>query len=243
MVDNIEPCLNPEFPKEQLGKLPCSENLSISSWSYDLESHAKKCVERYCALGKQDDSTTLHKVSINSMHWWPSFQRRLEIRGRVVKSMLSNCSEMLILGTYWKTWYSVVSEQTCKIDEEMDHSLWQTIKSFDILHSLYMWLQNSIVMWVILQNNACWNCFKTPILRRSWWLKHLLQVERCVRFLEVMHLFRYVGCARNKLQFRTIQQNHQYGCRIDVGRYSRTWFFLGSNRRSSWKRLREIKHG
>ena len=27
-------------------KLPCSENLSISSWSYDMEGHAKKCVEQ-----------------------------------------------------------------------------------------------------------------------------------------------------------------------------------------------------
>ena len=42
-------------------------------------------------------------------------------------------------------------------------------------------------------------------------------------------------------QFNRIR-NHLYGCRIEVGRYSRTWF-LGSNRRSSWKRLREIKHG
>ena len=29
-------------------KLPCSENLCICSWSYDMEGHAKKCVERYC---------------------------------------------------------------------------------------------------------------------------------------------------------------------------------------------------
>ena len=42
-------------------------------------------------------------------------------------------------------------------------------------------------------------------------------------------------------QFNRIR-HHLYGCRIEVGRYSRTWF-LGSNRRSSWKRLREIKHG
>ena len=48
-------------------------------------------------VGKQDDSTTLQ--SINSMHWWPSFQRRRnEIRWRIFKSMLSQCSEMLILG-------------------------------------------------------------------------------------------------------------------------------------------------
>ena len=70
-------------------------------------------------VGKQDDSTTLQ--SIYSMHRWPSFQRRrIEIRGRIVRSMLSNCSEMLILGTYWTTWYPMVSEQTCKIDHKID---------------------------------------------------------------------------------------------------------------------------
>ena len=30
-------------------KLPFPQNLRISSWSYDMEGHAKKCVERYCA--------------------------------------------------------------------------------------------------------------------------------------------------------------------------------------------------
>ena len=34
-----------------------------------------------------------------------------------------NCSEMHILGTYWKTGYSMVSEQTCTIDHKMDQSL------------------------------------------------------------------------------------------------------------------------
>ena len=58
-----------------------------------------------------------------------------------VTSMLSNCSEMLIFGTYWKTWYSMVSEQIYTIDYEMDQSLWQTIISFDIIYSSYMWIQ------------------------------------------------------------------------------------------------------
>ena len=34
-------------------KLPCSENIRISSWSYDMEGHAKKCVERYCELANR----------------------------------------------------------------------------------------------------------------------------------------------------------------------------------------------
>ena len=28
-------------------KLPCSENVRISSWCYDMEGHDKKCMERY----------------------------------------------------------------------------------------------------------------------------------------------------------------------------------------------------
>ena len=52
-------------------------------------------------VGKQDDPTTIQ--SINSMHWRPSFQRRNEICWRFVASMLSNCSEMLVLGACWKT--------------------------------------------------------------------------------------------------------------------------------------------
>ena len=73
-------------------------------------------------VGEQDDSTTLQ--SINSMHWRPSFQiRRIEIRGRIAKSMLSICSEMLVLGTQWTTRYSMVSEQTCTIDHKIVQSL------------------------------------------------------------------------------------------------------------------------
>ena len=61
-------------------------------------------------------------------------------------------------------------------------------------------------MWVILQNNADWDCFKTLILQEILMTQNLLQVEHYV-FLEVIHLFQSVGCVRNKLQFHTVQQN------------------------------------
>ena len=67
---------------------------------------------------------------------------------------------------------------------------------------------NSIVMSVILHNNAGWDYFKTPILREILRTQNLLRVEHCA-FLEVIRLFQYVGCARNKLQFRTAQQNQK----------------------------------
>ena len=72
--------------------------------------------------------------------------------------------------------------------------------------------------------------------RRSWGFKNLLQGEHCA-FLEVIHLFQYVGCVRNQTsvsrQFNRIR-NHFFGCRIEVRRYSRSCS-MGSDCFSSWK--------
>ena len=43
-------------------KLPFPQNLRISSWSYDMAGHAKKCVERYCELANKN-TQQLYKVS------------------------------------------------------------------------------------------------------------------------------------------------------------------------------------
>ena len=64
---------------------------------------------------------------------------------------------------------------------------------------------NNIVIWETLQNNADWNCFKTPILQGILRTRNLLQVEHCA-FLEVTRSCQQVGCVRNNLQFRTAQQ-------------------------------------
>ena len=114
ILDNFRTMFESRISAGATEKLPCSGNLSISSWTYDMEGHAKKCVERYCELANKT-TQQLYKVSTPCLD--ESFQRRrIEIRVRIVKSMLSNCSEMLILGTYWKTRYSMVSEKTCKIN-------------------------------------------------------------------------------------------------------------------------------
>ena len=43
-------------------KLPYSKNFRFSSWCYDVEGHAKKCVERYCELANKT-TQQLCKVS------------------------------------------------------------------------------------------------------------------------------------------------------------------------------------
>ena len=57
-----QPCFESRISAGATEILPCSENLSIFSWSYDTEGHAKKCVERYCELANKT-TQQLYKVS------------------------------------------------------------------------------------------------------------------------------------------------------------------------------------
>ena len=43
-------------------------------------------------------------------------------------------------------------------------------------------ITNNIVMWETLQNNADWDCFKTPILQEILRIQNLHQVEHCAFF-------------------------------------------------------------
>ena len=138
------------------------------------------------------------------MHWGPPFQRRrIGIRGRIIKSMLSNCSEMFFLGTHWTTWYSMVSELACTIDHKMDQSLWQTIISFDIFAFIIHVNTNSIVMWVILLSSTV---SRLRFCGRPWGFKIYFSFRA---YSEATRSFPSVGCVRNKLQFRTVQQNQK----------------------------------
>ena len=62
-VDNYRTMFDSRIFAGRTEKLPCSENLSISSWSYDMAGHAKKCVERYCGLANKT-TQQLYNVSI-----------------------------------------------------------------------------------------------------------------------------------------------------------------------------------
>ena len=42
IVDNYRTMFESRISAERTDKLPCSRNLCISSWSYDMEGHAKK---------------------------------------------------------------------------------------------------------------------------------------------------------------------------------------------------------
>ena len=62
IVDNNRTMFESRISAGRVEKLPFPQNLRISSWSYHMAGHAKKCVERYCELANKT-TQQLHKVS------------------------------------------------------------------------------------------------------------------------------------------------------------------------------------
>ena len=53
IVDNHRTMFESRISAGRAEKLPFPQNIRISSWSYDMEGHAKKCVETYCELANK----------------------------------------------------------------------------------------------------------------------------------------------------------------------------------------------
>ena len=67
IVDNYRSMFERRISAGAIEKLPNTGKFdaNISSWSYDMEGHAKKCVERCCELANK---TTQQLYSRNAMH-------------------------------------------------------------------------------------------------------------------------------------------------------------------------------
>ena len=106
----------------------------LVAWSYDMEGHAQKCVERYCDLANKKVEQ-LYKVFKPLLGWSSIQARRTRICWRIVRSLLTNRLEMLVLSTNWTTWHSMVGQQACEISHRMDSGMWQTISKTDFAHA------------------------------------------------------------------------------------------------------------
>ena len=122
IVDNYSAMFESRTSARGVEKLPFPQNLRISSWSYDVEGHAKKCVERDCELAIKT-TQHLYKVSTPCIDDHRFCRGRNEICRKIITSMLSNCHEMLALGTSWTTWHSMVGQQAYKISHKMDSGM------------------------------------------------------------------------------------------------------------------------
>ena len=69
-MDNYRNMLESRISAEAKEKLPCSgkPDADVSSWSYDMEGHAKKYVESYCELANKTNHQ-LYKVVTPCLAW------------------------------------------------------------------------------------------------------------------------------------------------------------------------------
>ena len=75
-----------------------SETNTISSWSYDMEGHAKKCVERYCELANKN---TMAKIMVrygrSSCSSWTEF-----VRSSFGRTIVGRQFEQVLLEHGWE---------------------------------------------------------------------------------------------------------------------------------------------
>ena len=86
IVDNYRTMVESRISAGGLEKLPFSQNLRTSSWSYDMVGHAKKCVERYCELANKT-TQQLYKYKVST----PC------IDARILKTITEPCSNRTLL--------------------------------------------------------------------------------------------------------------------------------------------------
>ena len=80
---------------------PFPQNLRISSWSYDMEGHAKKCVERYCELANKT-TQQLYKVStpcIDDHHFKEEEMKSVGELSNICSQLVLKC---LYLARIWR---------------------------------------------------------------------------------------------------------------------------------------------
>ena len=102
IVDNYRTMFESRISARRAEKLPFPQNLRISSWSYDMAGHAKKCVERYCELANKT-TQQLYKVStpcIDDHHFKEEELKSVGVLSQVCSQIVL---KFFILGTYLKT--------------------------------------------------------------------------------------------------------------------------------------------
>ena len=100
IVDNYRTMFESRISAGATEKVPCSGNLRISSWSYDMEGDAKKCVERYCELSNKT-TQQLYKVStpcIDDQHFKEEEMKSVGELSKVCSQIVLKCIFLARIG-------------------------------------------------------------------------------------------------------------------------------------------------
>ena len=105
-VDNYRTMFESRISAGGVEKLPRSENPSISSWSYDMEGHAKKCAQRYGELANKT-TQQLHKVStpcIDDHHFKEEEMKSVGELSHVCSQIVLKCLYLARIGRPYILW-------------------------------------------------------------------------------------------------------------------------------------------
>ena len=100
VVDNHRTMFESRISAGGTGKLPYSENCRISSLSYDMAGHAKKCAERYCELANKT-TQQLYKVStpcIDDRHFKEEEMKSVGELSQVCSQIVLKCLYLARIG-------------------------------------------------------------------------------------------------------------------------------------------------
>ena len=167
-------------------KLPFPQNHRISSWSYDMESHAKKCVERCCELANKT-TQQLYKVStpcIDDHHFKEEEMKSVGELSHVCSQIFLKCLCLARIGRPDILWsVNKLARSITKWTKACDKRLNRLIS---YIHHTCEYKQYCHVCNTA--KNADWDCFKTLTSREILKIRNPLLEEHCA-FLEVIHLF------------------------------------------------------
>ena len=174
------------------------------AWSYDMEGHARKCFKRYCELANKK-MEQLSKVSSPCLDDHQFKQGELESVGELSEVCSQIVLKCLYLARIGRPDISMVSEQNCSFNHQMDRSFWPTFRLVDFIHLSHEWLSS------MLSCGKHSSALQIGFIPRLWLACDLEDSKSTSGWSlvssEVEHLSPSVGCARSELLSRTVLQS------------------------------------
>ena len=174
----------------------------IVACSCDMEGHAKKCVQRYCELTNKKVEQ-LYKVSHPCLddHQFKK-KEELESFGGIVRSVLTNCLEMIVLGRPDILWsMNKLARSVTKWTQACDKRLAWLISCTHHTNDYRQYGHD-----VNTAQHCGLGLFQDSDFAGDLEGSKSTSGVSCV-FLEAEHWFQSVGCARNKHNFRIVPQS------------------------------------
>ena len=207
IVDNYRTMFESRISAGATEKLPCSENLCISSWSYDMEGHAKECVERYCELANKT-TQQLYKVStpcIDDHHFKEEELKSVGELSQVCSQIVLKCLYLARIGRLDILWLvNKLARSITKLTKACDKRLSCLVP---YIHHTCNYKQHCHV------GNTAKQC-RLELFQDSDFagdLEDSKSTSGGTLCICGSHTFVPIscGCVRNKRQFRTVQQNQK----------------------------------